>query len=266
MFSPFPGMDPYLEGHLWPDVHDALANRIRRQLTPQLGSRYVARLEITVVQDVHPIFEMGIMYPDVKIVTTSAAHAPLPERSPAAAGVAAAPIKVPVLDPMPVRLVNVEIRDVLQNKLITAIEILSPVNKREPGLTKYLQKRQQLRQASVHLLELDLLRRGARPLAHPDLPEAAYFISLLRAGERDADVWPLQLSDSLPTVPVPLRQPDPDVALDLAAAIQGIYAEAAYQLSIDYDQSPPPPPLSAAEEAWWQVRYHAWREGKQHET
>lgn len=165
MFSPFPGMDPYLEGRLWLDVQDALANMIRRQLTPQLGSRYVARLDISVDQDVHPIFEMGIMYPDVKIVTTRAAHARLPERSPAAAGVAAAPIKVPVLDPMPVRLVNVEIRDVLQNKLITAIEILSPVNKREPGLTKYLQKRQQLRQANVHLLELDLLRRGARPLA-----------------------------------------------------------------------------------------------------
>ncbi|GAB4144310.1 MAG: hypothetical protein Fur0021_00790 [Candidatus Promineifilaceae bacterium] len=112
---------------------------IRRQLTPQPGSRYMARLEITVVQDVHPIFEMGIIYPDIKIVTTGAAHAPLPERSPAAAGVAAAPLKVPVLDPMPMLLVNVEIRDVLQNKLIMAIEILSPVNKRKPGLTKYLQ-------------------------------------------------------------------------------------------------------------------------------
>ncbi|NEP53451.1 MAG: DUF4058 family protein [Moorea sp. SIO3C2] len=22
---PFPGMDPYLEGYLWPDVHSALA-------------------------------------------------------------------------------------------------------------------------------------------------------------------------------------------------------------------------------------------------
>lgn len=47
MFSPFPGMDPYLEGYLWPDAQDALANMIRRQLTPQPGSRYVARLEIT---------------------------------------------------------------------------------------------------------------------------------------------------------------------------------------------------------------------------
>ena len=34
--SPFPGMDPYLEGYLWPDVHNALANKIRQQLTPLL--------------------------------------------------------------------------------------------------------------------------------------------------------------------------------------------------------------------------------------
>jgi hypothetical protein len=37
-------MDPYLEGHLWPDVHHALAAKIRQQLTPMLRPRYLARL------------------------------------------------------------------------------------------------------------------------------------------------------------------------------------------------------------------------------
>lgn len=32
MPSPFPGMDPYLEGYLWADVHQALAYQYRRQL------------------------------------------------------------------------------------------------------------------------------------------------------------------------------------------------------------------------------------------
>lgn len=32
MPSPFPGMDPYLEGYLWPDVHHRLASEIARQL------------------------------------------------------------------------------------------------------------------------------------------------------------------------------------------------------------------------------------------
>ncbi len=35
MVSPFPGMDPYLEGHLWPDTHHALAGKIRQQLAPR---------------------------------------------------------------------------------------------------------------------------------------------------------------------------------------------------------------------------------------
>ena len=34
MPSPFPGMDPYLEGHLWPDVHSGLAFVIKEQLVP----------------------------------------------------------------------------------------------------------------------------------------------------------------------------------------------------------------------------------------
>jgi hypothetical protein len=46
MASPFPGMDPYLEGYLWPDVHNALAAKIRQKLTPLLRPRYTARLNI----------------------------------------------------------------------------------------------------------------------------------------------------------------------------------------------------------------------------
>ncbi|MDY7006965.1 MAG: DUF4058 family protein [Cyanobacteriota bacterium] len=46
MPSPFHGIDPYLEDYLWPDVHNALANKIRQQLTPQLPPPYAARLEV----------------------------------------------------------------------------------------------------------------------------------------------------------------------------------------------------------------------------
>ncbi|MCK6693598.1 MAG: DUF4058 family protein, partial [Thermoanaerobaculia bacterium] len=47
-------MDPYLEGDLWPDAHQALANQIRRQLTPLIQPKYVARLSRYVVEDAHP--------------------------------------------------------------------------------------------------------------------------------------------------------------------------------------------------------------------
>jgi hypothetical protein len=63
-------------------------------------------------------------------------------------------------------------------------------------------------------------------------------------------VWPLQLADKLPTLPVPLREPDPDVVLDLGAVLTAVYDEAAYDLSIDYNQEPPPPELEAEVTAW----------------
>jgi hypothetical protein len=68
MPSPFPGMDPYLEGYLWPDVNSALASKIRQQLTPLLRPKYIARLEIYLVEDPFPEGEIGIMYPDVEVL------------------------------------------------------------------------------------------------------------------------------------------------------------------------------------------------------
>ncbi len=70
MPSPFPGMDPYLEGYLWPDVHHRLASQISRQLAPQVQPKYVARLEISMVEDRSFEVEIGVMYPDVEIVKT----------------------------------------------------------------------------------------------------------------------------------------------------------------------------------------------------
>lgn len=210
MPSPFPGMDPYLEGYLWPDGHSALANKIRQSLTPQLRPKYTARLEVYLVEDPFPESEMGILYPDTA-----------------------------------------------NNRLITCIEILSPVNKREPGLTAYRQKRQRLYQAHVHLLELDLLRRGTRPFAQPRLPDVAYCIALTRAQAQHIELWPVDLLTPLPVVPVPLQAPDPDVPLDLQAVLTAIYDEAAYDLSLDYTQPPPPPTLSSAEAKWLQAQLEA---------
>src|SRR5207249_4412985 len=42
MPSPFPGMDPYLEGDLWTSVNALLATQIVRQLMPKLRPHYVA--------------------------------------------------------------------------------------------------------------------------------------------------------------------------------------------------------------------------------
>ena len=252
MPSPFPGMDPYLEGYLWPDVHHRLATEISRQLMPHLRPKYVARIEIQVVRDKTPEAEIGIMYPDVEIVRTLHEPAPaLVSSDVALAGPPAptAPLTVPVFQPE-VRLASVEIRDAAKNELITSIEIISPVNKRQPDLARYRQKRDRLYEAGVHLLEIDLLRRGQRPFTHPRIPTCHYLITLTRRFGTTADVWPLQLADTLPTLPVPLREPDPDVVLDLGAVLTAVYNEAAYELSIDYNLSPPPPELEPEVTTW----------------
>jgi hypothetical protein len=246
-------MDPYLEGYLWPDVHNALANKIRQILAPRLRPRYMVRIEIYVVEDTAPESEIGIMYPDVEVMLSRPVNPPISDLlSNAAATLRPTPaaLTIPVLDPIDVRVPMVEIRDVASNQLVTCIEILSPVNKREPGLAIYRQKRQRLYHAGVHLLEVDLLRRGIRPLAHPRVPDTAYLIALTRAQSGATEIWPLNLRDALPDVPIPLHPPDGDSVLELGPALAAIYDEAGYDLSIDYQDQPPPPPLSADEAAW----------------
>ncbi len=44
MPSPFPGMDPYLEGEMWQEFHETLAGTIRGQILAQLPAKYVALL------------------------------------------------------------------------------------------------------------------------------------------------------------------------------------------------------------------------------
>ena len=254
MPSPFPGMDPYLEGYLWPDVHHALANKIRQLLAPRLRPRYAVRLEIYVVEDTAPETEIGIMYPDVEIILTGSPQM-LPPGDPAATTAATsqatpASLTIPILEPVEVRIPTVEIRDAASNQLVTCIEILSLVNKREPGLAAYRQKRQRLYHAGVHLLEIDLLRRGVRPLAHPRVPDSPYLVALTRAHSGATAIWPLGLRDALPDIPIPLREPDPDTLLELGQGFSAIYDEAGYDLSLDYRQVPPPPVLSDIDTAW----------------
>jgi Protein of unknown function (DUF4058) len=263
MPSPFPGMDPYLEGYLWVDVHNALASKIRQQLAPKIQPAYTVRLEVYLVQDTAPEGEIGILYPDVEVLRRKSTSSPV--RSSTEAGnllVTPAPLTLSLIQPVEVRIVIVEIRDTASNTLVTSLEILSPVNKREPGITPYRQKRQRLYNANVHLLELDLLRRGTRAFEHPRLPVVSYLVTLTRAQAREVEVWPIALPDPLPIVPVPLRSPDPDVPLDLAAALHEIYDEAFYNLSIDYREDPPKPALTDSDLAWMEALLAPWRSEK----
>lgn len=251
MTSPFPGMDPYLEGYLWPDVHNGIAFIIKELLGPMISPKYVARMELYTVEDTNPEEEIGIMYPDVEVLRQSKAEDPaVSSEKKGPLTITPITIRIPSINPVEVRIPRVEIRDKNNNQLITVIEILSPVNKRPPGLAPYLQKRSDLHKAGIHLLEIDLLRRGRRTINHPFTPKSHYLVSLLRAGTDHFDVWSINIQDPLPDIPVPLKAPDPDVVLSLGKVLELLYERSLYHLSIDYSQAAPPPAFSIEDSEW----------------
>jgi hypothetical protein len=68
---------------------------------------------------------------------------------------------------------TVEIWDAEHRRLVTAIEVLSPTNKRGEGRIEYAAKRQSIMRSDTHLIEIDLLRAGSRFPVDEPLPPAA---------------------------------------------------------------------------------------------
>jgi hypothetical protein len=245
MPNPFPGMDPYLEGDLWTTVHTDLCAEIARLLSPKLRPKYVAlstrRFVLTLQSENEGMPEHCC--PDI-IVSSRA-----PGSSPAAAG-ASGPLIMTGNLPEPIPHVSIEIRDVAERRLVTCIEVLSPTNKRGPGLEEYASKRFQILSGDAHLVEIDLLRVGARFPTREPLPAAPYFVFVSRAGRRhEVQVWPILLAQPLPVVQVPLLEGDAPVDLDLQQALTVVYDIIGYDELVDYTR-PPPGPLSPADAGW----------------
>lgn len=243
-------MDPYIEHpQVWSDFHSDLAGEIRALLNPVIQPRYVARLVPLVTYDLIEVARTRGVRPDVAVWQTD---------SPQTVGGTAvvippAPAESTVTIEMPLRLLSIEIHLVETLELVTAIEILSPVNKRlgHEAHKNYLRKRRELLRSEAHLMEIDLLRGGERPPLERPVAEAPYYVVLSRVDRRPhVAVWPIQLEDKLPLLPVPLLEPDPDVALNLATAVANVYERGGYASIINYSQPPPPPPLSESQAAF----------------
>lgn len=247
MPSPFPGMDPYLEGSLWTTFHFAFGAELLRQLAPRLRPRYIAlpveRLVLEETSDLN--ITTANIYPDVSVLPIR----PGQSTGSSAASVAA-PLQLATVIPQAVPHVSIEIRDVAQRQLVTAIEILSPTNKRGEGRAEYLTKRRRLLLSSAHLIEIDFLRDGERVPMQEPLPEVPYFVFLSRAERRPVlDIWPVALDQPLPVVPVPLLAGDADLLVDFQAAFNATYDLLGYDLLIDYAR-PAAPPLAVEQEQW----------------
>jgi hypothetical protein len=236
-------MDPYLEGALWTTFHFGFGAELLRQLAPRLRPRYLAlpveRLMLDEASDLS--ITTASIYPDLSILPTQ-----LIRENQATPVAAVAPLQRATVMPQAVPHVSIEIRDTAQRQLVTAIEILSPTNKRGEGRAEYLAKRRRLLLSSAHLIEIDLLREGQRVPMQEPLPAAPYFVFLSRAERRPVlDIWPVALSQALPEIRVPLLSGDADLGLELQAAFMATYDLLGYDLLIDYRQ-PPSPPLEPA--------------------
>jgi hypothetical protein len=251
--SPFPGMDPFIEGQVWEDFHTDVISAIRGALIPSVRPRYVVRVERRVYLEHAPEEPAAFINPDVLVLERSKESSPRPERAGGAATLAAVtPVVLSVPMPERRREAFLTVRERESMEVITVLEVLSPTNKRSgsDGRREYQSKREAVLLSGTHLVELDLLRGGQRlPTVEP-LPPGDYYAFVSRAARRPrVEVYAWSLRQRLPAIPVPLAGDDEAVALDLQPVLNVVYDRAGYDYSLDY-RGPVDPPLSEADAAW----------------
>ena len=186
MPSPFPGMDPYLEWQApWPDFHNGLIAEIRNELGAKLPDAYIARVDERIEVATSASTPPSSFRPDVSVGRFEGESA-----SPGIAAVSAPtamlePRLVEILDrdPEELRITWVEIRALPELELVTAIEVLSPINKSWQGRRAYLEKRDKLHASKVNVVEIDLLLGGA-PLPMKQRIEPGGYYAIVARGCR----------------------------------------------------------------------------------
>jgi Protein of unknown function (DUF4058) len=242
MPSPYPGVDPYLEGqHFWEDFHPSFLTYLRDALNDVLPERYVAQLG-----ERFRLVELSerkarSVRPDVAVVeqagrSTRRAAPP----APTAGTITLEPVAIP-LPAVETELqeVWIEIRRRTGRAPVTVIELLSPTNKTGDGFVEYKAKRNSLIRQRIHLIEIDLLLGGRRlPMGKP-LPPGDFYAIVSRAQQRpQSEVYAWSVRDPLPMIPIPLAKPDPDVMAELGAVFTMAYDRGRYARLIDYRSTP----------------------------
>jgi hypothetical protein len=251
MPSPFPGMDPYLEDpRLWPDVHARLITTIAETLLAAIRPAYFVQVEERVYLGEWTDPGVAVYVPDLQITPT--------ERFSTGRGGGATVIDDPILiahEPVEVHESYLEVKDARSREVITVIEVLSPSNKTPGSLSRklYLEKRDAILATPTQFVEIDLLRGGQRTPVGGPMPRCDYLASAsVRSDKPRTKVWPMKLNDRLKTIGIPLKEGDPDAALDLQAVLNTVYDRAGYELVVDYKQ-PCDPPLTPEQAAWAEV-------------
>jgi uncharacterized protein DUF4058 len=141
------------------------------------------------------------------------------------------------------------------NRLVTAIEVLSPQNKvGGAGRRAYLKKRDEFWEAGANLVEIDLLRSGRSTVRLSQeklktLQPYRYLVGVTRRWPTRQEVYAFPLEHRLPRVAIPLSDDDNDVPLDLQAAFARCWDEGPYPELLRYEAAPPPD-LNDMETTW----------------
>ncbi len=240
-------MDPYVE-YRWQDLHPRLIVATCSAIQRLLGNDLIASIEErVVVEDSRGL--KNRFGPDVRVVE-------LPDSS--GAGVAVAdhvaikPMHIEAIAAETVIERFIQIIDIKTNgRIITVIEFVSPSNKLPGESSKlYARKQDDGVTARINLVEIDLTRSGDRRLlchrwSQTDIYPAAYQASRWKPayGLTGADVYPMPLQSKLPVIGVPLREHEPEIALDLQTILDQCYVDARYNRTVNYSH-PPIPPLA----------------------
>ena len=143
-------------------------------------------------------------------------------------------------------------------KLVCAIELLSLANKTGGSKRQalYLLKQEEILSSKTHFLEIDLLRGGNHTTAVPltliaKSIEFDYHVCCHRFDIPDEYLfYPIELSQRLPVIGVPLLPGTPDTPLDLQEVFERAYEDGPYRRRIDYQLDKPVPPLHPDQEEW----------------
>lgn len=249
MPSPFPGMDPFIEGQCWKGFHHSFISEIQFVLTQQLRPRYVVDIEESVYLARENGDPVRLIVPDVSVRQVKGWL----ESVDGGLAIKVEPhvVTLPMTEPVEIPYLVIRKRD--HDQTVTVIEVLSPTNKAaRDGRTEYLAKRNALLRSQSHLVELDLLRGGERlPTVEP-LPVGDYFAFVSEISHRpQASVYAWLLNQPLPTIPIPLAEGDPAGQLDLQAVFTSTYDRAGYDYSLNYDR-PVEPPFDESHRTWVQ--------------
>lgn len=241
---PFPGMDPFLEPY-WRGVHASLIVAIKNTIQGQLPADLWAQVDDGLID------ESLLAIPDVQVVERHSETEV--ESTQSSVAVATQPTTISV--PRPRKDRHIVILDTSSgNRVVTAIELLSPSNKLPgPDRLAYLRKQQAYLDGGINLVEIDLVRAGRFSLTAdedsiPELVQSTYRVCVRRASKPGlADLYRISLKDPLPVVSIPLRAEDADV-LNLQSLIHQFYIDGRYW-KIDYTRDPNPA-FEPAEREW----------------